>query len=875
MNGCTTCPYCGVGCGVVARTDGHRVIAVEGDRHHPANFGQLCVKGSALADTTGADSRLEAPRVDGVDCDWETAMTEVSARMQSVISQHGPGSVAMYLSGQLLTEDYYLANKLMKGFIGSPHVDTNSRLCMSSTVAGYKRAFGADAQPCSYEDIDHADLVILVGSNAAWNHPILYRRLETAKRQNPELKVVLLDPRKTASADIADLHLAIRPGTDGLIFNAILAACAARGALDSDYIAAHTRGFDAALSQAQHEAGDLAQVAVQADVPASALEQLVAWFIATPKTLTLFSQGVNQSSSGTDKVNSLINCHLATGRIGHPGMGPFSLTGQPNAMGGREVGGLANQLAAHMDPSDAGDQDRVRRFWEAPNLIDGPGHKALDLFDAIERGEIKALWVMATNPAVSLPDAERVNRLLKQCQLVVVSECMAESDTLEWADIALPATGWGEKDGTVTNSERRISRQRGLVSGPNNARHDWQIICDLAQRLGYGAAFDYPNAAAIFREHAALSGFENNGRRIFDISGLADISDADYDALAPIQWPVQQRHGTERLFTDGRFATPTGHANFIAVTSRPAIQQPTAAHPLVVNSGRVRDQWHSMTRTGRSARLCAHRPEPFIEVHPADAQAYGVAEHRLATLSGPNGRYVGRVRWTENQRRGEVFIPMHWTRQFASNGRSSELFQSIGDPISGQPESKHGIGQLSPFATAWEARLLLAPGQPFTPTSDWWSKVPLDHCVSYRLCGEQAVDDWADWVAQHLGQPQLAICDSGAQRYRAAQFKDGQLQWMLLVQPDHELPDLSWLDSQFSGPVSAENRRRLLAAQADTDGPTGPVVCSCFQVKQSSIVAAIEAGDDTTEALGLALKCGTNCGSCLPELNELIEAQPA
>ncbi|WP_417534398.1 molybdopterin-dependent oxidoreductase [Marinobacterium stanieri] len=867
----TTCPYCGVGCGVNTTHDDQRIIAVSGDEDHPANQGRLCVKGSALHETTAMEGRLLKPRVDGREHSWNTTLDTLATRLEGIIAAHGPESVAMYLSGQLLTEDYYVANKLMKGFIGSAHVDTNSRLCMSSTVVGYKRAFGGDLQPCSYEDIDHAELMVLVGSNAAWNHPILYQRMVAAKNTNPDIKVVLIDPRRTATADLADLHLALKPGTDALIFNAILAALAERNALDADYIDAHTEGFDAALSAAQTSAGDLAQVAREADVPLIDLEQLVDWFCSTERTLTFFSQGINQSSSGTDKVNSIINCHLATGRLGRPGMGPFSLTGQPNAMGGREVGGLANQLAAHMDFSQSAFVGRVGRFWQAPNMATREGYKAVDLFEAIERGEIKAVWIMATNPLVSLPDANRVRRALEKCELVIVSECMANTDTLELADIVLPASGWSEKNGTVTNSERRISRQRGLVPPPGDAKHDWWIICELAKRMGYRDTFDYASPAAIFREHARLSGFENNRTRGFDISGMAELSDLAYDSLKPIQWPVNEQapKGTPRLFADGHFFTPSNRARLLPVTPQAPKQQPSSEYPLIVNSGRIRDQWHTMTRTGRAARLLQHHAEPFIEIHPDDARRFQVEHLQLAELQNELGRYRGRIRITDQQRPGEVFIPMHWTRQFTQTGISGSLFAPEVDPFSGQPESKQGRATLKPLHMCWEARLLVREERSIE--DHWWTRVPLNHCTSYRLADTEAVENWRDWCESHLGVPSLWLDDQAHKRFRAAGIHNNRLDWILLVEPSAELPDLAWLDSCFDVEIDLDTRRQLLDAKAPGEQATGAVICSCFQVREPDIISAVIEGADSAQALGEQLKCGTNCGSCVPELKELVK----
>ncbi|MDZ4135290.1 MAG: molybdopterin-dependent oxidoreductase, partial [Paracoccaceae bacterium] len=470
---CTTCPYCGVGCGVLATPDGAGGLLIAGDPAHPANFGRLCSKGSALGETLGLSGRLLAPRIAGAEATWDAALDLVALKFQAAIRDHGPDSVAFYVSGQMLTEDYYVANKLMKGFIGSSNIDTNSRLCMSSSVAGHKRAFGSDTVPGQYEDLELADLVVLVGSNLAWCHPVLYQRLVAAKAARPAMRVVVIDPRRTATCDIADLHLAIAPGADAVLFNILLAALAERGAVDPAFLR-HVAGFGAALTAAQ------ASDPVTTGLPAQDLAAFLDLWCGTQKVVTVYSQGVNQSSSGSDKVNAILNCHLASGRIGRPGMGPFSVTGQPNAMGGREVGGLANMLTCHLDIENPAHRSAVQGFWASPVIAEKPGLKAVDLFRAVAQGRIKALWIIATNPAVSMPDANRVADAIAACDFVVVSDIMARTDTTRRAHVLLPATGWAEKSGTVTNSERRISRQRAVLPAPGLARDDWRILADVA-----------------------------------------------------------------------------------------------------------------------------------------------------------------------------------------------------------------------------------------------------------------------------------------------------------------------------------------------------------------------------------------------------------
>src|ERR1700704_1379891 len=670
----TACPYCGVGCGVLAMP-AEGGVAISGDPLHPSNFGRLCSKGAALGETLGLEGRLLHPTVRQPDgtlarVDWPGALDRVAEGFRRIAARDGPDAVAFYLSGQLLTDDYYVANKLMKGFIGSANVDTNSRLCMASSVTGHRRAFGSDTVPGSYEDIDHADLLILVGSNAAWCHPVLFQHMVKNQRERGA-KIVVIDPRRTATAEDAELFLPIAPGMDTALFSALLVHLADTHALDYRYIDAHTAGFENALARAREIAPDLAATAKITGLPQDDVARFCELFRSTPNAVICFSQGVNQSAQGTDKVNAIINCHLATGRIGLRGQGPFSLTGQPNAMGGREVGGLANQLAAHMNFT-AEDIDRVGRFWSAPRVAPREGLKAVQMFDAIARGRIKALWVMATNPAVSLPRAGHVRDTLAKLELLVVSENVLSNDTVNaGARILLPATAWGEKDGTVTNSERRISRQRPFLPAPGEARPDWWMVAEVARRMGFGAAFSYGSAADVFREHAALSAFENDGRRDFDIGGLAAISDDAFDALDPVQWPLRtgetrqdnkrERQQDRRFFADGAFYTADRKARFIA-PEVPAPKTPTSKDfPFRLNTGRVRDQWHTMTRSGLSARLGAHLPEPFVEVHPADATAMELVDGGFAKVATRFGACVLKVMVSDRQRRGSLFAPIHWS----------------------------------------------------------------------------------------------------------------------------------------------------------------------------------------------------------------------
>ncbi len=874
----TTCPYCGVGCGLVVARGEDGQVRVRGDRSHPANLGRLCSKGAALGETIGLEGRLLHPSVDGVRTSWDTALDAVAGRFRAVIEAHGPDAVAFYVSGQLLTEDYYVANKVMKGFIGSANIDTNSRLCMASAVAAYKRAFGSDSVPNSYEDLEQADLVVLVGSNLAWCHPVLYQRIQAARRARPGRRLVVIDPRRTASCEDADLHLAVRPGSDALLFCGLLSWLAQQGHVDRDFVAAHTTGFDEAIAQAAWYAPSPDAVAASCGLDPAEVLRFFEWFAGNPRVVTLFSQGVNQSSSGTDKGNAIINCHLASGHIGKPGAGPFSITGQPNAMGGREVGGLANQLAAHMELENAEHRALVRQFWQAPRIASRAGLKAVDLFRAVERGEVRALWIMATNPVVSLPDNDQVRRALERCDCVVVSDCIADTDTVRHAQIRLPALAWGEKDGTVTNSERRISRQRAFLDPPGQARADWWIVCEVARRMGFDG-FDYADVAAVFDEHARLSGLANDGLRDFDISGLAGLGSAGYAALEPVQWPVRGNGGTQRLFTDGRFYTVDGRARMLPVVPRPPAGHPDQAYPLLLNTGRVRDQWHTMTRTGRAPRLSLHIAEPFVAMHRGDAAACGLRDSDLATVVSAHGEALLRVRLDDGQVPGQVFAPIHWNDQTAAAARVGSLVAPHVDPVSGQPEFKQTPVRVVPYAVRWQGFLLsLDPLD--RPPPGYWAKIRRDGLWQYEIAGDGPAPDWSGWVrgisgAGRADDQWVELSDSAGVSYRAARIRDGRLDSVFMVSTQGGLPARDWLLGLFAhASLDRDDRMHLLrGGPPGSCRDRGPVVCACFGVSRDALVSAItQQGLDTPEAIGQALSAGTNCGSCIPEIRALIEA---
>jgi assimilatory nitrate reductase catalytic subunit len=876
----TTCPYCGVGCGLkVARDDSTGSVSVQGDADHPANFGRACSKGSALGEMLGLDGRLLYPTVDGARVDWETALDRVASVFNDTIAQHGPDSAAFYVSGQLLTEDYYVANKLMKGFIGSGNIDTNSRLCMASAVAGHKRAFGTDTVPGIYEDLEQANLVVLVGSNLAWCHPVLFQRLAAAKASRPDMMVVVVDPRRTMTARSADLHLALNPGSDVALFNGLLLHLHETGRTDTGFVTRHTNGMEAALAAArQLSRADVAEIT---GLSQAELRRFYDLFARTERVVTGFSMGINQSSAGSDKVNAILNCHLLTGRIGKEGAGPFSITGQPNAMGGREVGGLANQLACHMELHDADHRRIVQSFWNSPRIADKPGLKAVDLFRAVQNGKVKAIWIAGTNPADSLPEADEVVAALKACPFVVVSDVMQTTDTARHAHVLLPAAAWGEKDGTVTNSERRISRQRKFLPWPGEVRADWWIFAEVAKRMGWAKDFDYTAPVNVFREYARLSGVENRGTRDFDISAFADISDDDYETFAPVQWPCPAGgapRATRRFFADGQFYTPDRRARFIATPFRAPAEQVSQDLPFILNTGRVRDQWHTMTRTALSPRLMGHIAEPFIELHPDDAAARGLTAAALAEVKNARGSIVVRALLSADQKRGSVFVPLHWTDQIASNARVDVLVNPVTDPVSGQPELKCSAVAVQPFAAAWYGFVVMADA-PGEIAAGYWAKARAKNGWRIELADTALPQDWTEFartlfsIESEVEIDLLAYHDAATSHHRFAAFRGEHLVGALFVAPEPVPVSRSWAADQLGKAISAPDRLRLLAGRAGAAQPDrGPLVCSCFDVGAGQIAAAVASGCRTVAAVGEALQAGTNCGSCRSEIARILDA---
>lgn len=850
----TTCAYCGVGCGIRATVTGERAVRIEGDPDHPASRGRLCSKGTHLGETVGLEGRLLHPMIGLKRASWDKALNLVARRFRDTIARHGPGSVAFYVSGQLLTEDYYVANKLMKGFIGTANIDTNSRLCMSSAVAGHNRAFGEDVVPASYDDLDAADLIVLVGSNTAWCHPIVYQRIRA--RCEAGAKLVVIDPRRTETAEGSDLHLAIRPGSDVALMNGLLHWCRETGVLDEAYLAAHVATPDGFWDEVG-EGSDLWSVARTCDVPPSDLRRFYELFAATPRTVTLFSQGVNQALSGTDQVNAILNVHLATGRIGKPGAAPFSITGQPNAMGGREVGGLASTLAAHMDFAPE-NRERVQRFWASPAIADKPGLKAVDLFRAIGEGRIKALWIMATNPAVSMPDAGRVREALAACPFVVVSDVIERTDSADYGHVRLPAAAWGEKDGTVTNSDRTISRQRALFPLPGEAKPDWWIVKEVARRMGWKTAFAYDRAAEIWREHCRLSTYGNDGKRLFALPDGGAGGNAAYDAMTPFRWG-----GTP--FADGRYATVDGRARLVSVAQKP-IPAPLRNWPMTLNTGRYRDQWHTMTRTGLSPKLARHREEPLVEVHPEDAAELGLTEGGLARVGTPQGDSIFRVALTDAQRQGELFTPIHWTDRTSTGGRTGLLPRPLTDPHSGQPGFKSTPARIEPVVTEWRGFLITGSELAAPPRCLWATRVAVPQGSLWELAGN---GDTARIEALLPRGERVEAIDAARGTRRIAVLDQGKLAAVLFVTRSGELPTRDWLIGQLAEERAAPT---LLAGRAPGGKPDrGAVICACFDVGLNTIVAAIRDRQlADVAAIGGALQAGTNCGSCRPALARIL-----
>ncbi|CAL2078077.1 molybdopterin-dependent oxidoreductase [Tenacibaculum sp. 190524A05c] len=684
----TTCSYCGVGCGIIVKKDANNKISVEGDKDHPVNKGMLCSKGMNLHYVVNDTSdRILYPEMrwsrshPRTRVSWDDALDRTASVFKSIIKKHGPDSVGFYVSGQSLTEEYYIANKLTKGFLGTNNIDTNSRLCMSSAVVGYKKTFGEDSVPISYEDIELADCFLITGANPAWCHPILFRRIEKRKEENPNVKIIVVDPRKTDSANFADLHLQILPGTDVVLYNAIAQYLIKRGLIDKDFISKHTDGYekykDLIFSTSIKQAAKICGISEKEIKKAASIIGMSKGFIS------MWAMGLNQSVVGTDKNISLLNLSLITGQVGKPGSGPFSLTGQPNAMGGREVGGMANLLAVHKNLLNEEHRREVAQFWGVEKISPKPGLTATEMFDALENGTLKAVWIVCTNPLVSLPNSHRIEKAMNNAKFVVVQDISHKSDTVKFADLVLPAAGWLEKEGTMTNSERRVSYLPKVIDAPGEAKPDAEILCDFAQRMGF-RSFNYAETSEIYDEYASMT----KGTNI-------DVSFLNYDRLkneGTFQWPVPEyRHpGTPRLFENKKFYTPNQKAQFnLPTDDYKQLLEDNFDYPLILTTGRIRDQWHTMTRTGKVSRLKTHYSSPVLEINSVDAYLNKIKDGDITEVRNEHGVVRVRAKVTDNVKKGVVFLPMHWGKQLQSNlNRTNNLTKTVVDPISKEPDFK-------------------------------------------------------------------------------------------------------------------------------------------------------------------------------------------
>jgi assimilatory nitrate reductase catalytic subunit len=900
----SSCCYCGVGCGVIIQSEGERIIGVRGDPDHPANFGRLCTKGATLHLTARNDLRALYPELRSARAkarqrvSWDEALDHAAGRFAQIIRDHGPDSVAFYISGQLLTEDYYVFNKLAKGLIGTNNVDTNSRLCMSSAVAGYKATLGMDAPPNCYEDIDHAQCLFIAGSNTAFAHPIVYRRIEDARAKNPALKIIVVDPRRTDTAAAADLHLAIAPGTDIALCNAMLNVLLAEGMVDRGYIAAHTEGFDAIERTAR--ATSVEQAAAICGIRPDDIVTAARWFGASRATLSLYCQGLNQSSHGTHNNAALINLHLATAQIGRPGAGPFSLTGQPNAMGGREVGGLANLLSAHRELANPAHRAEVAGLWGVPDVPSKPGKTAVELFDALASGEVKAVWIACTNPAQSMPGQDLVRAALQTAQFVVLQEAYRNTDTAAYADLLLPATSWGEKEGTVTNSERRITRVRAAVPAPGEARADWAIAADFAQRLGAalasaGAAspgrdatqlFPYTGTEAVFNEHR-----ESTRGRDLDITGM---SYAMLETAGPQQWPLREGEasGSKRLYEDGRFPTASGRARFVDAKHLAPAELVDGEYPLLLNTGRLRDQWHGMSRTGTVARLFSHAPQALLAMHPLDMASRGLAAGDIVAVRSRRGELMVGVESSQDVQPGQVFLPMHWGSQFMAGAGTNALTSPAFDPYSKQPELKLAAVTVAKRELGYEivalARLdggaakkgglaLTETLQPLLQHFDWASLGLFgrdeDFLALHARCSAAPATAVLAAMDTALGLDNkdalLSYSDAARGISKKIRFAGERI---LAVRLAGETRAAAWLqDAMMDGVTSPELWRFALAPLSTPPlarATRGRIVCNCLDVSENEIAAKLAQGASMADVQA-TLKCGTSCGSCLPELKRL------
>ncbi|OCH65383.1 nitrite reductase [Vibrio diabolicus] len=853
----TTCPYCGVGCGI--EISNNKII---GDALHPANSGSLCVKGVALAESLQMPSRLLYPKLREKEVSWQSVTDLIAQEIHQAKAEFGPDSVAMYVSGQLLTEDYYVANKLMKGYVGSANIDTNSRLCMSSAVAAHVRAFGEDVVPVNYDDIDNTELLIICGANTAWTHPVLFRRVQQARENNPNLKLVVIDPRETVTAQQADLHLPIKNDGDVSLFNGLLKFLIEQQCIDSEYINSHTDGFDALAEEVSDLRYDVTNLTSSIGISEEKLMTFFQWFAQSPTAITLFCQGVNQAENGVDKGNAIINAHLATGKIAKSGCGPFSITGQPNAMGGREVGGLANQLAVHR-AFDADSIKQVQAFWDSPEIVTKPGLKAVELFEAVERGEIKVLWIMATNPVVSLPDNQMVKRALEACPFVIVSDITAESDVAKYADVLLPAAGWGEKQGMVTNSERRMSRQRQFQIPPGEVKPDWWAISQVGQALctleKTQNGFAFTSERAVFREYAAMTGMNADSPLKLDLSQHANLTEQEYEEWVPTQW------GGGRPFADGIYSHPDGKARFVVTSELPQRLERTKGWWL--NTGRQRDQWHTMTRTGHIAHLAASELEPTVYMNTLSATQNRLKAGQLTKLFQPtsNTGIYAKVAIDEGLGFQELFMSMHWAGRYGGESSVNAIVNSVKDPISGQPAFKSSYVEVQDAAVKTYGMFI---GTQFDSGKFLYSAFQAESNLGiWRFAHDKRPKKQSFCLTEKSRRITIDI----AQGWLAVDYDlvgDVRIIRSVLVVSSEPIPtDYTNFTHLIGKPMELSQLLTITQSQS-----SAKLVCSCFRVTDKQIHNAMEKQDCTSlTQLQNKLKCGTNCGSCVSQIKQMVD----
>lgn len=903
----TTCAYCGVGCGVRVEkvfkdhaedTSIEQSFVVSGDAEHPANAGDLCGKGLALINSLSLPNKLLYPRMkkDAVNIEnisWDTAISEIAIKLKSTLIKYGPESIAFYLSGQLLTEDYYVANKLAKGFLGTANVDTNSRLCMSSAVSAHIRAFGEDVVPGCYEDLQLADIVVLVGANTAWTHPVLFKKIMAARAEHGT-QLVVVDPRVTATASQADLHLQLTPGSDLHLFNGLLSAIASHQNCNDKYIEQNTEGFAQALKMAQESAGTVTDIALHTGLNPEKITEFYSLYLQNKRVVTASSQGVNQSILGTNTSNAIINCHLALGDIGQAGCGPLSLTGQPNAMGGREVGGLATQLACHLGFSEE-ERQLVAQYWHTDKLPKSKGQTATEMFAAMASGKIKAVWILGTNPVVSLPDTQLVKKALTECDFVVVSDITADTDTARYADILLPAQGWSEKSGTVTNSERTISRQRRFVQPQGDSKADWWALCEVAKALGFDSEFDFKNSAEVFKEYAQLSASvkQHFPQKQFSIAGLANLTPDQYQHLVPTQWPIDDIDAmgqkNKRLFNYGVFATTTGKAQFVETPFSAEIAPKhfddgsLNVKQVRLNSGRTRDQWHTMTKTGHIAKLATADYQPELRLNVSTSIKNGLVEGKFAALDSDNltDPLIARIVIDQSILNDSAFLSMHWSSQFSKSGGVNRVVSVAVDPHSKQPGFKNQWVEVKPLSVV-EQGIEWGEAVVSHELLCWDVKQQLDGGVCRHIAADKAFSQSLTEFKQAQASALVTSARGHLMQWRqqgkliTCMVYQGRLNTLVITGSEQLYVDTNAVQSLINhtfNPDSIKKLHQILRAGSSQ------IVCACTGATQYDIESqmnidisnGVDNAPSLIEKVQQTLKCSAVCGSCLNQVKEIAD----